>query len=169
VQNPDWAKLDPYTGESRFPYTYMSDAGTTQIAPAPAAGTPGPNALDLTCVGGLCAVFLGHQAGDAMLETMANYVSNHYVPANWPPNIYYMYYNTTTMFQVGGPRWTKWNGSVKSLLVKSQRKSDDCFDGSWDWKADAFTGGETGRVLTTAYATLCLEVYYRYTKENGHI
>jgi hypothetical protein len=164
AQNPDWAKLDPYTGESRFPYAYMTDSGQTQIAAAPAAGAPGPNDHDLTCVGALCAVFLGHQAGDRMLETLSNYIMNHYVPSVWPPNVYYMYYNTLTMFQVGGDRWTTWNGSVRDMLVNAQRKGNGCFEGSWDWTAGSFVGGAAGRVLTTAYATLCLEVYYRYAK-----
>jgi len=162
--NPDWAKLDPYTGESRFPYTYMTDTEACDIAGAPAPNAPGPNGKDLSCVGGVCAVFLGHHAGDPMLETLSNYIINHYVPTSWPPNVYYMYYNTLTMFQVGGEKWKKWNGSVRDVLVNAQRKGNGCFDGSWDWTADSFIGGAAGRVLTTAYTTLCLEVYYRYAK-----
>jgi len=162
--NPDWAKLDPYTGESRFPYTYMTDTEACDIAGAPAPNAPGPNEKDLSCVGGVCAVFLGHHAGDPMLETLSNYIIHHYVPTTWPPNVYYMYYNTLTMFQVGGEKWKKWNGSVRDVLVNAQRKGSGCFDGSWDWTAGSFVGGAAGRVLTTAYTTLCLEVYYRYAK-----
>jgi len=162
--NPDWAKLDPYTGESRFPYTYMTDSAAVDIAAAPGPMAPGPNGKDLSCVGGVCAVFLGHHAGDPMLETLSNYIMNHYVPTAWPPNVYYMYYNTLTIFQVGGDKWKKWNGTVRDLLVNNQRKGNGCFDGSWDWNANSFIGGGAGRVLTTAYTTLCLEVYYRYAK-----
>jgi len=163
--NPDWAKLDPYTGESRFPYTYQTDTTAIEIAAAPGPKQPGPNDHDLTCVGATCAVFLGHHAGDPMLESMSNYIVNHYAPTSWPTNIYYMYYNTMTMFQVGGEKWKLWNGAIRDVLVKSQRSGDDCFAGSWDWSAGSFIGGETGRVLTTAYACLCLEVYWRYKRE----
>ncbi len=83
-QNPDWARLDAYKGESRFPYTYMTDTGATEIAPAPGPGQPAPNATDLTCVGTMCAVFLGHHAGDPMLESLSNYVINHQIPASPP-------------------------------------------------------------------------------------
>ncbi len=162
VQNPDWAKLDPYKGETRFPYTYASDTGATEISAAPGPGQPAPNDHDLTCVGGVCAVFLGHHSGDPMLESLSNYVMNHQVPKSFPCNAYYMYYNTLTIFQCSGQKWKDWNASVRDLLVNAQRKGNGCFDGSWDYGSNSFIGSEYGRVLTTAYCTLCLEVYYRY-------
>ncbi len=165
--NPDWQKIDPYTGESRYPYCYQSDSDTVRIAPAPGPGQPAPNSLDLTCVGGVCAVFLGHHAGDPMLESLSNYIMNHEVPKRIPCNSYYMYYNTLTIFQCGGDKWKKWNGAVRDLLVNAQRKGDGCFDGSWDWGDGNFTGAAHGRVLTTAYCTLDLEVYYRYMQVGG--
>ncbi len=165
--NPDWAKLDPYTGESRFPYTCMADTGAVDIAAAPGPGQPAPNSHDLTCVGGVCAVFLGHHSGDPMLESLSNYIINHEVPTAFPTNAYYMYYNTLTIFQVGGDKWKTFNTKVRDLLVKAQRKGDGCFDGSWDYGNGTFTGSEYGRVLTTAYCTLDLEVYYRYVKVGG--
>jgi hypothetical protein len=162
--NPDWAKLDPYTGQSRMPYTYDSATRAIQIAAAPAPGAPASDEWDLACVGAVCAVFLGHHAGDIMLETLANYVMDHEFPRAYPCNTYKMYYNTLSMFQVGGDRWKKWNGTVRDLLVQAQRKGDGCFDGSWDYTDKQFPGSVVGRTLSTAYCCLSLEVYYRYAQ-----
>jgi hypothetical protein len=154
--NPNHAVLkDPYQDESSFPYTW--DSATNAIVLE-----KGAEHHDLAPVGALCAVFLGHKSGDMMLESLCNYVMNHQFPASYPTNTYYMYYNTLAIFQAGGERWTKWNNSVRDMLVNAQRKSADCFDGSWDWQGTKFPGSNTGRVISTAYCCLSLEVYYRY-------
>jgi len=44
-QNPDWAHLDPYTGETRFPYTYQTDSAATEIAAAPGPSSPVPTTM----------------------------------------------------------------------------------------------------------------------------
>ncbi|MBA3708700.1 MAG: hypothetical protein H0W83_07780 [Planctomycetes bacterium] len=154
LTNPDWAKLDPYKGESLFPYGLMSDTDKIYYHP-------------LECVGAVCAVYLGHHAGDVMLETLANTIMTKQTPAAYPCNTYFMYYNTLTMFQVGGERWKTWNGRVRDLLVNAQRKGNGCFDGSWDWDGTEFPGHQIGRVLSTAYCCLSLEVYYRYAQVQG--
>ncbi len=151
--NPDWATLDIYKGESKFPYTM--DATTDKTAHE-----------NLACVGLVACVFLGHQAGDVMLETMANWVMKHQTPGSWADMAtYYNYYNTLGIFQLGGEKWKKWNDTVRDLLVNAQRKGEGCFDGSWNF-ADSkpWPGSDTGRILSTCYTILSLEVYYRYAQ-----
>jgi hypothetical protein len=160
--NPDWKKLtDPYADTSNFAYTW--DTVTDKVN----VGAPGSNSHDLAPVGALCAVFLGHHGGDIMLETLCNHVMKYQFPAKYPCNTYYMYYNTLAVFQAGGPRWEKWNNTVRDMLVNAQRKGDGCFDGSWDFQGTHFHGHEIGRVLSTAYCCLSLEVYYRYKQVGG--
>jgi hypothetical protein len=77
-------------------------------------------------------------------------------------NLYYWYYGTLTMFQVGGDHWKVWNEAMKPALLNTQRKDGD-FDGSWDplyTEAQGHIYG--GRVMSTALGAMCLEVYYRY-------
>ncbi len=88
-------------------------------------------------------------------------------------DMYYWYYATLAMFQVGGEPWKKWEAAMKPAIIDTQRKDTDyCkLKGSWDpldpWGVDG------GRVYSTACLALCLEVWYRYdkvfgTKDEGH-
>jgi len=74
-------------------------------------------------------------------------------------NLYYWYYGTLAMYQFGGEPWQKWNGSLRNLLVATQRK-DGHAKGSWDPRGA--WGPYGGRIYSTALSTLCLEVYYRF-------
>jgi hypothetical protein len=154
--NPDFKNLtDPYKDVSKFPYTWNPSTNAFDV------GAPGAPSKDLAPVGALCSVFLGHHAGDMMLESLCNYIVKHQFPTSSDSNSYYMYYNTLAIFQAGGDRWKKWNETVRDMLVKGQRKGEGCFDGSWDVGVK-WPGSDSGRVLATAYKCLCLEVYYRY-------
>ena len=77
--------------------------------------------------------------------------------SNW--NLYYWYYGTLAMYQYGGDEWDRWNSEMRDTLVVTQKTKVD-LAGSWDpvgpW------GPYGGRVYSTALATLCLEVYYRF-------
>ena len=75
------------------------------------------------------------------------------------PNVYYWYYGTLALFQVQGEAWTRWNEALQRQLLPLQR-TDGNLAGSWN--PDTVWGCYGGRVYTTAMATLCLEVYYRY-------
>jgi len=149
--NPDWKKLDPYQDTSVFPYTY--DATSDKV-----------DKEHLSCVGALCAIYLGHHKGDVMLETMANSIMKNDFPTTWPTNTYFLYYNTLAVFQMGDERWKKWDAPVTKLLSDAQRMDDTCFNGSWDYAGTQFHGHDTGRLLSTAYACLSQEVIWRYTR-----
>ena len=81
--------------------------------------------------------------------------------------MYYWYYATLAMFQVGGKHWDVWKKGMEKAMVETQRKDTDyCqYKGSWDpigpWGLDG------GRVYSTAILALCLEVFYRYDKVFG--
>jgi hypothetical protein len=88
----------------------------------------------------------------------------------WDPDgrgsdMYYWYYGSYAMYQMGGSRWWEpWNKAMKQAVVGSQRGDGD-LTGSWDpvgpW---GFAGG---RVYSTALMVLCLQVYYRYSRVLG--
>jgi hypothetical protein len=80
-------------------------------------------------------------------------------PDQGPVNLYAWYYATLGLCQVGGPEWDQWNRALQDRLLPLQR-TEGPLQGSWD--TDTVWGTHGGRVYTTAMATLCLEVYYRY-------
>ena len=118
----------------------------------------------LTAVGLLCRIFLGQNPKDEpILQVAADTMLKK--PPVWNTNdgsidLYYWYYGSYAMFQMGKKWWTGWRKGLESALLKSQRK-DGHQKGSWDPVSAWSEAG--GRVYTTALAVLCLEVYYRYT------
>lgn len=74
--------------------------------------------------------------------------------------MYYWYYGTLAMFQMGGQAWESWNGRLREVLVAHQQRRGD-ERGSWDPPAGGFDSAG-GRVYATAINVLSLEVYYRY-------
>jgi len=81
------------------------------------------------------------------------------LPGTGQVNLYYWYYATLALFHGQDPGWQQWNEALQNQLLNSQRNTGR-LDGSWD--PDTVWGGYGGRVYSTAMATLCLEVYYRY-------
>ena len=121
---------DPYEDISTFPYKEINGRFKHNR----------PGVKSRTPIGLCIGVFLGEGSGDIMMETMANEVMKNHLPTYADfnkTNQYYLYYNTLGIFQVGGERWMKFNRVVHDMLVNSQRKSDDCFDGSWDLGASS--------------------------------
>jgi len=122
----------------------------------------------MTSVGLLCRFFMGQDPrtepimekhGDLMLKTLPEWD-----PEGFGCDMYYWYYGSYAMYQMGGRHWTAWNKAMKKAVLESQRTDGD-FKGSWDpvgpW------GYSGGRVYSTALMVLCLEVYFRYAKVLG--
>lgn len=117
----------------------------------------------MTGVGMLCSQYLGVGRNDPpMLE------GTQYLLANLPDNmlkrdIYYWYYATLAMHNIGGPEWDSWNRKMRRVLIESQVK-DGCGTGSWDPAKPSLDpwGSKGGRLMMTAFNAMTLEVYYRY-------
>jgi hypothetical protein len=154
--NPDWdKKTDPYKDVTVFPYCYNGDTNVAEKD-------------HLSFVGATCAVFLGHKSGDPMLETLLNDSEKRWIDNGmYKRNSYAVYYLGMSQFQAGGDRWQKYLNVVIPYAIDAQKKTEDCYDGSWDWEGQTWHGSDTGRVLTTCYNILNLEVAYRYAQVNG--
>ncbi len=106
----------------------------------------------------VCRVFLGMNPMEATAREAGDYLLGE-LPGQGPKNYYYWYYATLGMYQLQGPHWQRWNYAMQTTLVASQQKSGPL---AGSWPPDTVWGGYGGRVYTTALATLCLEVYYRF-------
>jgi hypothetical protein len=95
----------------------------------------------------------GREAGDFLLDQL---------PGDGRANFYYWYYATLATYQLQGVHWQQWNAALRAALVDSQSNRGPT---AGSWAPDTVWGGYGGRVYTTALATLCLEVYYRYLPE----
>ena len=153
--NPDWdKKLDPYKDTTIFPYTWNANTNVTDKD-------------HLSFVGATCAVFLGHKSGDIMLETLVNDAINRWITSGrYKQNNYSVYYLSMVLFQMGGDRWKLALETLIPYAIQTQRKTEDCFDGSWDYADQRWHGSDTGRVLSTCYNILNLQVAYRYAQVN---
>lgn len=124
-----------------------------------AAYRPGESpSRSMTAEALVCWQFLGlsrqhpacNEAGDYILEQ---------TPGEGEFNLYYWYYATLGMYQIGGDHWRRWNDAMREDVVRRQVK-EGRHAGSWN--TDSLWGGYGGRVYTTSLATLTIEVYYRF-------
>ena len=105
-----------------------------------------------------CRIFLGMPAESPTASEAANFLLEE-LPGEKRPNLYYWYYGTIGLYQLQDSRWQKWNSAIQKTLLNVQR-TDGQMAGSWDPETRWSCYG--GRIYSTAMATLCLEVYYRY-------
>lgn len=78
-------------------------------------------------------------------------------------DIYYLYYAAQVLRQFGGPQWDAFNEELRDWLVSVQAQSGG-EKGSWHFPDSISHRGpkEGGRLASTAFATMILEVYYRH-------
>jgi hypothetical protein len=117
----------------------------------------------LTAVGMLCRQYMGIDPKDAgLLEGKRSLLEN--LPDNnLARNTYYWYYATLVMHNFMDSDWDTWNRKMRRALIETQVR-EGCATGSWDPdKPSADTWGRNGgRLMTTSFSALVLEVYYRY-------
>ncbi|HEY2148531.1 MAG TPA: hypothetical protein VGH32_11375 [Pirellulales bacterium] len=104
-----------------------------------------------------CRQFAGTSRDSAANEA-SNYLLGE-LPNRERVNLYYWYYGTLAMYQLGGERWQQLNKALQAALLDDQIGEGD-LAGSWDPKC--IWGGYGGRVYSTAMSALCLEIYYRF-------
>lgn len=142
-------------GIIRFLRTVSSGThgGLASYRPSEAVSRP------MTAEALVCWQFLGMPRDNPAGSEAAEYLMGELPSAGQKPNLYYWYYGTLSMYQLQGDYWERWNMALQATLLPLQRESGP-MAGSWD--PDTVWGGYGGRVYSTAMATLCLEVYYRF-------
>lgn len=87
-----------------------------------------------------------------------------------PPNYYYWYYASLALHHQRGSdpaaqaAWQTWNARLQEQLL-NQQEAGGRHSGSWP--PHTMWGGYGGRVYSTAMATMCLEVYYRFGSQES--
>jgi hypothetical protein len=132
---------------------------------------PPAKSESMTAVGVLARVFLGENPRESeMVKKGAALMAA--LPPTWEPeagtvDMYYWYYATLAMYQVGGDTWKRWTAGLEKAVVATQRMDGDpcTYRGSWDpidpWGADG------GRVYSTAVLAMCLQIHSRYPQVFG--
>jgi hypothetical protein len=105
-----------------------------------------------------CRMFLGMAPYDLSAQESGDYLLEE-LPGAARTNLYYWYYGTLGMYQLQGPHWRQWNQALRTTLLASQERRGKL---AGSWSPNTVWGGYGGRVYSTALATLCLEVYYRF-------
>jgi hypothetical protein len=139
-----------------FGYTSAgSDSGTKSMTPIGAVGLQ------------LLGEFDSEEANRASRATMDRLLPTYEnALVDWDAtasnHLYGWYYATQAVFQHTkgvGPEWDKWNKTFQTCLIKNQNP-----EGYWTHSERHSMGGETlkGKVLSTTFCCLQLQVYYRY-------
>jgi hypothetical protein len=128
----------------------------------------GPASTSMTAEALYCRLLVSEASqsrlnDDAAREATANVLAS--LPTAERVNLYYWYYATLALHHrcpqddAAADAWKMWNDAMTTAILATQiTEGRDA--GSWN--TNTVWGGYGGRVYTTAMATMCLEVYYRY-------
>lgn len=117
----------------------------------------------MTAVGMLCRQYMDLDPHEpSILEGKACLLQNP-PDSTWRRDCYYWYYATLAMHNFADEDWDTWNRKMRRVLIESQEKAA-CAEGSWDPDRPIpdVWGQKGGRLMTTSFNALILEVYYRY-------
>ncbi len=112
----------------------------------------------MTAVALVSRQFLGLSSRDPVAREAAAYLAQE-PPTSDEMDLYYWYYGTLGLYQTQGPSWDSWDKALQATLVATQSEEGEL---AGSWSPETRWGGYGGRVYSTAMATLCLEVYYRF-------
>jgi HEAT repeat protein len=124
-----------------------------------------------TALGLMSRILLGYRRSHPFCIGSANTILNKQLPPlpkkagdwngynlNYQYPMYFLYYATLSMHQMGGKFFSQWDKVLREILPGTQ-KTAGCERGSWEsWGFDR----DFGRLYTTAIGALTLETYYRY-------
>lgn len=113
----------------------------------------------MTAEGMFARLLLGGKRTDRNIEEAARYIHTETRDGGYLDNLYLLYYGNLALYHYQGWIWERWNNEVREFLVRSQQRTGTRA-GSWDPSGQYTKTG--GRVLSTCFAALTLEVYYRY-------
>jgi len=119
----------------------------------------------LTAVGLVCRQALGTPSNHPAITVGKEWCLRQLPTAQYI-DLYFAYYATLALFQIGGEPWKRWNDAMVPALLERIHDPRDpkkgCRRGSFD--SQGIFGDYGGRVYGTALSCLMLEVYYRYEK-----
>ncbi|GAB6166434.1 hypothetical protein JCM19992_24340 [Thermostilla marina] len=102
----------------------------------------------------VCRQLLGESISTDTLREADAFILQHR-PGTGEDNLYFWYYATMALYYQQGEAWATWNRALKEHLLAMQADAGS-------WPSNTTWGSYGGTVYSTATATLCLEVYYRY-------
>lgn len=111
-----------------------------------------------TAVGVLCRMYTGWSKTDPRIVAGVKEVAKIGFRKD---QIYYDYYAAQVLRQFGGAEWDKFNNEMRDWLVETQSQ-DGGAKGSWHFPKGGHGPKDGGRLASTSFATMMLEVYYRH-------
>ena len=118
------------------------------------------NHLPCTPIGLLCRMYTGWDKNHPGIVAGVEWLGKKGVQKN---DIYYNYYAAQVLRHNGGVVWDKFNVELRDWLVEAQSQKDGA-KGSWYFPNSRSHRGphEGGRLASTSFACMILEVYYRH-------